>query len=97
MVHARSVRPEMADCPDDLTAALGQLYFDTITHDPGALRFLVTQMGVTNVVLGTDMPYDMAMQQPIETLCAVFDDATVAAITSGNPRQLFGWPAPGEF
>lgn len=88
--HARDVRPELAQAPADVTVALAQLYFDTITHDIEALRFLARQVGVDHVVLGTDMPFDMSLPAPMDTLNAAFDAATVRQIAETNPAALFG-------
>ena len=43
--HARTVRPELSDAPRDPWSYLGQVLFDTITHDVDALRFLVGKGG----------------------------------------------------
>lgn len=87
--HARGVRPDLQQTPDDLLAPLDRLYFDTITHDAEALRFLVRQVGEANVLLGTDMPFDMAMQDPMNELRAAFPDDVVRRIAEVNPGALF--------
>ncbi|MGH9102250.1 MAG: amidohydrolase family protein [Acidimicrobiales bacterium] len=88
--HARGVRPELSDCPTDIWGTFKQLYFDTITHDVEALRYMLSRVGIANVVLGTDMPYDMAMQTPLATLREAFDEATIQRIAAENPAGLFG-------
>ncbi|HYA52969.1 MAG TPA: amidohydrolase family protein [Streptosporangiaceae bacterium] len=90
LVHARSVRPELADAPVDAWEFLGQLYFDTITHDTLALRYLVERVGLDHVVLGTDLPFDMALATPLATLAAALTEAQVEAVAVTNPRRLFG-------
>ena len=57
--HARAVRPELASAPEDPWRYRGQIVVDTITHDVEALRYLISRMGSENVVLGTDLPFDM--------------------------------------
>jgi len=90
LVHARAVRPELADAPADAWAYFDRLFFDTITHDALALRFLIDRVGLDHVVLGTDLPFDMAMQTPAATLKEALDDAQLRAIAVRNPRTLFG-------
>lgn len=90
LVHARSVRPELADAPADAWSFFGQLYFDTITHDAQALRYLVERVGLNQVVLGTDLPFDMALAKPAETLTGALTDEQVQAVAVVNPRRLFG-------
>jgi aminocarboxymuconate-semialdehyde decarboxylase len=90
LVHARSVRPELADAPINAWEYFGRLYFDTITHDAQALRYLVERVGVSQVVLGTDLPFDMALADPMATLTGALDEAQVEAVAVTNPRRLFG-------
>lgn len=91
--HARSVRAELADAPADVTAPLSQMYFDTITHDAEALRFLVSKVGLAHVVLGTDLPFDMAMQTPMETLREALPEEAVRAICEANPAAALAGAA----
>jgi len=90
LVHARSVRPELAAAPVDAWEFFGQLYFDTITHDAAALRYLVERVGPDHVVLGTDLPFDMALATPVATLADALTEAQADAVAVTNPRQLFG-------
>jgi Predicted metal-dependent hydrolase of the TIM-barrel fold len=88
--HAHTVRPELADAPIDLAAVLPRLYFDTITHDRLALQFLAQQVGERNVVLGTDMPFDMAPADPMGELRAAFAPDTLRRVSEENPQRLYG-------
>ncbi len=90
LVHARSVRPELADAPVNAWEFFGQLYFDTITHDAQALRYLVERAGLDHVVLGTDLPFDMALADPQRALSDALSDAQIQAVAVTNPRRLFG-------
>ena len=74
--------------------AYSQLYFDTITHHEAALRYLAERVGTEHVVLGTDLPYDMALREPAAVLAQAFDDAERVRIGSGNPARLFGLDEP---
>ena len=49
-------------------ALLKRFWFDTITHDPQALRYLIDLVGAERVVLGTDAPFDMGDENPRATL-----------------------------
>ena len=85
--HARTVRAELAGAPADPWAHLDQLNFDPITHDAAALRFLIERVGPERVVMGTDLPFDMALEDPIGTLLAATDERTAVAIAERNPRR----------
>lgn len=91
LVHARSVRPELADTPADAWDVFDRLYFDTITHDTQALRYLAERVGLDHVVLGTDLPFDMALARPAEALRHALGEEGLQAAGVANPRKLFGF------
>jgi aminocarboxymuconate-semialdehyde decarboxylase len=93
--HARTVRPELAESPADPWSYLGQILLDPITHDSDALRHLVAKVGPANIVLGTDLPFDMATPDPLGALRAVLDEETVAQITERNPAELYRFTTEG--
>jgi aminocarboxymuconate-semialdehyde decarboxylase len=69
--HGYAVRGELHDrLPKPPSAYLGGLYCDTLTHNTAALRFLVERMGDDHVVIGTDYPFDMGDETPVETVRA---------------------------
>jgi aminocarboxymuconate-semialdehyde decarboxylase len=93
--HARTVRPELAESPADPWSYLGQILLDPITHDADALRYLVGKAGAENIVLGTDLPFDMATPDPLGALRAALDEETVAQITERNPAELYRFTTEG--
>ena len=95
--HAATVRTELESAPRDPWAYRGRVLVDTITHDVESLRFLLHRMGPENVVLGTDLPFDMATPEPVAELEAAADAATARAVAERNPGRLFGFegdPSP---
>lgn len=88
--HARTVREELKDSPEDPWQFAGRLIFDTITHDVQALAYLLSRVGAENVVLGTDLPYDMASPDPLGALREVVDEQTAELISERNPARIFG-------
>jgi aminocarboxymuconate-semialdehyde decarboxylase len=88
--HARRVRPELTDAPADPWLYLGRLWFDTITHDAAALRYLVGRAGADRVVFGTDLPFDMAPVAPLDEARDALPDDVFGAVTESNPQSLFG-------
>jgi aminocarboxymuconate-semialdehyde decarboxylase len=48
---------------------LKQIYFDSVVFTPEAIRHLVTQVGVGQVVLGSDNPYPFEMH-PVDHIFA---------------------------
>lgn len=89
--HCRTNRPELADSPEDPWRYVGQVKFDTITHDVLALRYLISRVGAENVLVGTDLPFDVAPTRPMEDLLLAADEATARIIAEENPTRLFGF------
>jgi aminocarboxymuconate-semialdehyde decarboxylase len=88
--HAATVRAELTDSPPDPHAYFGRIVVDTITHDTAALRFLVERVGADNVVMGTDLPFDMATPDPVAALEEAVDAETARRVMEETPRRLFG-------
>jgi aminocarboxymuconate-semialdehyde decarboxylase len=88
--HAATVRPELADSPQDPHAYFGRIAADTITHDAAALRFLVERVGARNVVMGTDLPFDMATPEPVAALEEAVDAETARLVMEETPPRMFG-------
>ena len=87
--HARTVRPELKDAPDDPWSFFGQVVVDTLTHDADTLRHLIARVGRANVVMGTDSPFDMSTPEPMTMLREVADDQTVRAIAEENVARVY--------
>jgi aminocarboxymuconate-semialdehyde decarboxylase len=87
--HARTVRPELQSVPEDPWKYLGQIAVDVITHDREALGYLIARCGAGNVVMGTDLPFDMATPSPVDALDEATDERTARAIAEDNPARLY--------
>ena len=66
MDHGWKARP---DCRSVIkkkpSSYLEKFYFDTITFDRGMLEQEVARFGADHVLLGTDYPYDMGVDDPV--------------------------------
>ena len=66
MNHGWKARP---DCRTVIkkkpTAYLEKFYFDTIVFDPQMLDNMVRRYGADHIVLGTDYPFDMGVDDPV--------------------------------
>jgi aminocarboxymuconate-semialdehyde decarboxylase len=71
--------------------SLKKFYFDTITHDPDLLRGLIDYVGAGHVLLGSDYPFDMGDERPVESVRALgLSPAEEALILGGNATRLLG-------
>ena len=67
--HGHTVRKETrALTKTKPNALLRRFYYDALTHDPRALRYLIDLVGADRVVIGTDAPFDMGEEHPIEMI-----------------------------
>ena len=58
--HGQGVRPETKDrAKKPFSGYLRRFTYDIISHDAGALRYLVATVGADRVMLGTDFCFDM--------------------------------------
>ena len=85
----REPRARIARPPRDY---LRLLYVDTITHDYAALRYVVETMGADHVVLGSDFPFDMGYESPVEWLNRApgLSPGDRERILGGTLRELAG-------
>ncbi len=90
--HARQVRSYPESTPRDPAAYFGRVKFDCLTHDRQALEFLVAKVGADNVLMGTDLPCDMATPEPWTELVAATDYETACRIAGENVAEVFGLP-----
>src|ERR671919_204640 len=69
---------------------LEKFYFDTITFDRGMLKNMVQRYGAGQVVLGTDYPYDMGMEHPVDFIGGTpgISKADKERIMGGNAARL---------
>lgn len=87
--RAWKVRPEAQRCVHPPSSYLKKLWFDTVVHDPTALQHLVEVAGASQVVLGSDFPFDMGLDDPVQEVAAAgLPDETLRAILGGNAEVL---------
>jgi len=93
--HGYQVRPE---CQEKIhkspMAFFKNFYFDTITHHPDALRYLISLAGSDHVLLGSDYPYDMGDLDPVRTVTRLsgIKARDRQKIMRENAIALFGLP-----
>jgi aminocarboxymuconate-semialdehyde decarboxylase len=91
MDHAYKARPDThGQMKRKPSSYLEKFYFETITFDHGMLAHLIARFGADHVLLGTDYPYDMGMERPIEFIEGVkgLSKAEAAAIEGRNAARL---------
>src|SRR5262249_10406287 len=90
--HGWRVRPEAHTCKLAPSEYLKRIWFDSLVYTPAHLEFLIIQGGPGQIILGTDFPFDMGVDDPIARLDAVTSlaDADRRGIRGGNAAKLLG-------
>lgn len=90
--HGWRVRPEAHTCANAPSSYLRKIWFDSLVYEPSQLEYLVRCAGAANVVLGTDFPFDMGIEDPIGLLNAVagLSDDDRQMIRGGSASRLLG-------
>jgi aminocarboxymuconate-semialdehyde decarboxylase len=90
--HGWAVRPEpRVQLQRKPSEYLDRFYYDTISHHDSALAWLLELVGDDRVVLGTDLPYDMADQDPVGRVDRLpLAPASRARVAGTNATRLFG-------
>ena len=93
LTHGQRVRPETQKVARKPFAAyLRRFTYDTISHAPASMRYLIDLVGADRVMLGSDYCFDMGPAQPraIVDKQLRLSTADRARILSGNARRLLG-------
>ena len=80
-------RARTAAGPDE---SLRRFYYDTVTHDHDLLADLVRYAGAERVLLGSDRPFDMGADHPVDEVRALGLGAGEDLVMGGNAARLLG-------
>ncbi|WP_440708672.1 amidohydrolase family protein [Herbiconiux sp. YIM B11900] len=87
--HAWRVRPEARQCAHEPSSYLTKLWYDTVVHDERTLRALIEVAGASRVLLGSDFPFDMGLEDPVATVRAAgLPDEVRDAVLGENAEAL---------
>jgi aminocarboxymuconate-semialdehyde decarboxylase len=92
--HGYEVRPEAREIPHPPLHYLRRITVDNLVYEPEFLAHVVNVVGASNVVLGTDYPFDMGQDNPVDLLESIGlsrDDAQ--RVKSENALRLLGMSA----
>jgi aminocarboxymuconate-semialdehyde decarboxylase len=93
--HAWQHRPDSRIPARAPSEYLRRLYFDSLVYEPTALRALVARAGAGQVLLGSDFPFDMGVEDPVARLEAAdgLSDDDREAIRGRTAAGLLGLTA----
>ncbi len=87
--HGQRVRREFADVKTPLRVFADRFYYDTVLHDPECLDFAVRRAAAGHVLLGTDYPFDMGVEDPVGLIRRLqIGESERKGILSGNIQKI---------
>jgi aminocarboxymuconate-semialdehyde decarboxylase len=90
--HGYTVRPEARAVKHPPSEYLRRIYFDSLVYSPESLRNLISKVGASQVMMGTDFPFDMGSYDVHGLIQAVEDlsNSDQEAIRGANAVRLLG-------
>ncbi len=90
--HGHAVRPEAAKIKHKPSEYLKRIYFDSLVYTTEGLRHLIEEVGVKQVMIGTDYPFDMGSYDPHSQIAGVagLSQQERDQILGGNAARLLG-------
>ena len=87
-----AVRKELAHMKQPASVYLRRFHYDTVSHHPRIMRFLIELVGADRIVLGSDYNQDMSCERPVEFVREVpaLSEEERRLILGGNARRLMG-------
>ena len=69
--HGAKVRAELKSMPRPPSEYLRRFTYDTVSHSKPIMQFVISQVGVDRIMLGSDYCFDMGDDNPVETVNAL--------------------------
>jgi aminocarboxymuconate-semialdehyde decarboxylase len=87
--HGYAVRPESRTMAHPPSTYLKRIWFDSLVYTPAALEHLVRVVGASQVVIGTDYPFDMGTSAPLQQIAdANLSEAERERIRGANALKM---------
>ncbi len=87
--HGWKVRQECKALKKPPSSYLRRFTYDTISHAPESLSYLIKLVGADRVMIGSDYCFDMGYERPVEVVSALkLSRADQEKILSGNATRL---------
>ncbi len=92
--HAWRAREDVREGVPNLPGEyLKRFFFDTMVFEPDQVKYLVDKYGADHVLLGTDYPYDMGDDDPLDLIGRTpgLTQDQIDLISGGNAARLLGF------
>ncbi len=87
--HGWRVRKEVKDLPQAPSKYLRRFMYDSIAHSKDVMEFVIKQVGVDRIMVGSDYCFDMGMDEPVKFVQELdLPGAQRNMILNGNASKL---------
>lgn len=87
--HGHDVRKELKHLPQKPSAYLRRFTYDTVSHSKAVMQFVISQVGIDRIVLGSDYCFDMGYEHPVEVVDGLgLDGEQRAMVLHGTAAKL---------
>jgi hypothetical protein len=87
-------RPETRRLAQKPSSYLTRFSYDTVSHSGPVLDYLIANVGIDHLVLGSDYCFDMGYEQPVRFVESVgLGPREKAAVLGANAARILGLPA----
>lgn len=86
-----AVRSELKHMKQPASAYLRRFHYDTVSHHPKIMRFLIDLVGADRIVVGSDYNFDMGYERPVDFVDQIpgLSQRERELILGGNMARLF--------
>jgi len=88
--HGWKAIPAVRDAiPQPPSAYARKLYYDDLVYDAKSLAFVIERFGATQIMIGTDYPFNVQDKDPLGSLAAAgLDPASAKLVREDNARRF---------
>lgn len=87
--HGHDVRKELKNLPQKPSAYMRRFTYDTVSHSKAVMQFVIAQVGIDRIVLGSDYCFDMGYEHPVDVVDGLGLDAEQRAmVLHGTAAKL---------
>jgi aminocarboxymuconate-semialdehyde decarboxylase len=90
--HGWKAVPAIRDAiPQAPSAYARKLYYDDLVYDARTLNFIIERFGASQIMIGTDYPFNVQDKDPLGSLAAAgLDEARAKLLREDNARRFLG-------
>jgi len=90
--HGWKAVPAIRDAiPQSPSAYARRLYYDDLVYDAKTLNFIIERFGISQIMVGTDYPFNVQDKDPLGSLAAAgLDESKAKMLREDNARRFLG-------